>query len=79
MGISSSKQDNTSISLFADQIRISNGSAATLCIYDIGGQLVAQYKLKHETEYVSSSFLKKGIYICLVRKENRITSLKLLK
>lgn len=79
MGISSSKQDKTEISLFADQILISNGKAATLCIYDIGGQLVARYKLNHETEYVNSSFLKKGIYICQVRKENKITSLKLLK
>ncbi|MFT3751562.1 MAG: SGNH/GDSL hydrolase family protein [Paludibacter sp.] len=77
--ISEPKQNDITISSFADQIQISNGASSMFYIYDIGGRLVEQYKLNHDTEFINSSSLKKGIYIGQLRKENQIISIKLLK
>lgn len=77
--VSAPKQDNITISSVADRIQISNGNGGVFSIYDIGGSLIAQYKLSRETEFINTLTLKKGIYICQVHKKNTTTSAKILK
>jgi alpha-L-fucosidase 2 len=72
-------QDKVTISSFANQICITNCNSATLDIFDTGGRLLAHYKLNNETEYINSSFLQKGLYICKIQKENMIISAKISK
>jgi hypothetical protein len=75
----SSTQSKMSITSLGDRICVTKGNGGILCIYDIGGRLLAQYELSSETEYINSSFLKNGTYICRLRKDNGVVSAKILK
>jgi len=68
-----------SVSSFNNRIKVTNGALATLSIYDIQGHLVAKFKLNQNLEYIDSSFLKKGIYICQICKENILVTSKLVR
>jgi hypothetical protein len=78
-GIASPTKNGISIRNVDDRICVANGNGGTLYIYDIGGRLLAQYKLSSEMEYINSSFLKNGTYMCQLRKDNAVVLAKILK
>lgn len=67
------------VSSFNDGIKVTNGASATLSIYDIEGRFVAEFKLSQDIENIDASFLRKGLYICQIRKENFSVTSKLIK
>ncbi len=70
--------NNINISSYKDQIKITNAASSTLSIYDIEGRSVAKFKLNKDIEYINSSFLRKGLYICQIRNGNITMTSKIL-
>lgn len=77
--VSSPQLNQVTVSPFNDRIKVTNGASATLSIYDIEGRSVAEFKLSQDIEYIDASFLRNGLYICQIRKENFSVTSKLLK
>lgn len=77
--VSSPELSQVTVSSFNDRIKVTNGASATLSIYDIEGRFVAEFKLSQDIEYIDASFLRKGLYICQIRKENFSVTSKLIK
>ena len=71
--------NNINISSYNDQIKITNAASSTLSIYDIEGRSVAKFKLNKDIEYINSSFLRKGLYICQIRNGNTSITSKISK
>ncbi|HEY6914798.1 MAG TPA: T9SS type A sorting domain-containing protein, partial [Paludibacter sp.] len=77
--VSSPELSKVTISSFNDRITVTNGASATLSIYDIEGRSIAEFKLSLDIENIDASFLRKGLYICQIRKENFSVTSKLIK
>lgn len=77
--VSSPTLNDINISSYNDQIKITNAASSTLSIYDIEGRSVAKFKLNKDVEYINSSFLRKGLYICQIYNGNISIASKILK
>ena len=71
--------NNINIASYNDQIKITNAASSTLSIFDIEGRSVARFKLNNDIEYINSSFLRKGLYICQIRNGNTSITSKISK
>jgi hypothetical protein len=64
---------------FAGGIQLTNGAGSILSFYDFGGRAIAKIKVNRDKEFISTSFLTKGLYISRVHHADTILTVKILK
>lgn len=71
--------DDLKIVSSSENIQVVNGLGATLSIYDIGGRYIKEVQLSSDLEFVSTSSLPGGLYLCKIRKGELVLNIKILK